>query len=165
MLLVIFDLLCTLITFLLNSIINILFRLRYLCRQCYSSELSPYQRQRLQAERQALLVQRNCILHQITQLDELLQSGTSPSTSIVTPDIQTLPSNSSPSIPSSRNTLQRSTPPRRGVNNRQRSVRIGQPYPIPYTPPRTPEEERRNNVIAWLNVLRLQNQLKDGKSG
>ncbi len=131
MLLVIFDLLCDLITFLLNSIINILFRFRYLCRKCYSTELSQYQRHRLQAERQALLVQRNCILHQITQLEELLQSENSPSTSIVTPEIQNLSSYSSPSIPSSRNALQRSTPPRSGVNSRQRSVRIGQTYPIP----------------------------------
>ncbi len=127
--------------------------------------LSSYQCHRLQAERQALLAQRDYISRQIAQLDELLRSTTGTPNSVITAETETLPVTPSPSIPLQRNASQRSTPPRSGVHNRNRSLRIGQPYPIPYTPPRTPEEERRNNVIAWLNDLRLQNQLKDGKSG
>jgi hypothetical protein len=165
MLLIIFDLLCDIITFLLNCIINIISRLRYLCRRYYSTALSSYQCHRLQAERQALLIQRDYISRQIAQINELLHSTTSPSNSVVTAEIENLPVTPSPSITLQRNASQRSTPPRSGVHHRHRSVRIGHPYPIPYTPPRTPEEERRNNVIAWLNELRLQNQLKDGKPG
>ncbi len=112
-----------------------------------------------------MLVQRDYISRQIGQLDELLQSMTSTPNSVVTAETETLPATPSPSITLQRNASQRSTPLRSGVHNRNRSIRIGQPYPIPYTPPRTPEEERRNNMIAWLNDLRLQNQLKDGKSG
>jgi hypothetical protein len=149
----------------LNCFINIIFRLRYLCRRSYSTALSSYQCHRLQAERQALLVQRDYISRQIAKLDELLQSTTSQTNSVATTEPENLPATPSPSIPSQHNASQRSTPPRSGPHNRRRPVRIGQPYPIPYTPPRTPEEERRNNVIAWLNDLRLQNQLKDGKSG
>ena len=41
------------------------------------------------------------------------------------------------------------------ITSRQRS--IGRPYPIPFSPPRTPEEVRRNNIIEWLNDIRLRN--------
>lgn len=32
------------------------------------------------------------------------------------------------------------------------------PYPLPYTPPRTPEEVRKNNIVNWINEIRAQQQ-------
>jgi hypothetical protein len=49
----------------------------------------------------------------------------------------------------------RNTPPHPRTRS-SRSSSIGVPYPPPFTPPRTPDEERRNSIIAWVNEIRKQ---------
>jgi hypothetical protein len=108
---------------------------------------------RLQEAHSALLFQRADLSRQISEIELLINSITQSSSPAPVPaqDTITIPTSSSliPSPPSTENDT-----PQRRIRRRIRRSGIGRPYPLPFTPPRTPEEIRRNNIVEWINDLR-----------
>ncbi len=121
------DFLCDLILSLLNTITSTFLTVLRLSHQFQSNEPSHQRLTRLQATRSALVIQQEILSRQIASIDELINRFN-----------------------------QHNTPPCPRSRFHTRQPSIGIPYPIPYTPPRTPEEERKNNIIAWVNKLRQQ---------
>jgi hypothetical protein len=121
----------------------------------------------LRAQRSALIAQRDLIQHQIADLDAsinvIIQLSDSNQTSnaLISPQLSR-PHLSSPSSTPTHQTQHHTptTPQRRRTRSTTHPTSTGKPYPIPYLPPRTPEEERRNNIISWVNELRARNHNK-----
>ena len=133
------NLLYDIVLFLLSTIITILSALQRSLQHSRVTVPLPQQLIHLQADRSALVRQQEELSHQIAVLDALIHSLQRSS-----PSIQILP--------------QQISPPRSRGQTTTRHSRIGTPYPLPFNPPPTPEEERRNRIIAWVNDLRKQNQ-------
>lgn len=112
---------------------------------------------RLQAARSALLIQSADIAKRLDDIDVAIQQLNQEQLHSSTETLTT-----SHTIERNTNQLNQSqiqsTPPRVRSRRQNRPSSIGRPYPLPYNPPRTPEEVRRNNIIAWVNDLRNQHQ-------
>jgi hypothetical protein len=153
MILIIFDLLCSIILSLSSIITTVFSRLQHYTRQ-QPFDISPSTPlPRLQEAHSALLLQQADLSRRITELELLITSLTQSASpaSAPTQNITTTLTSPSliPSIPSIENVT-----PQRHLRRRTRHSSVGRPYPLPFTPPRTPEEVRRNNIIEWINDLR-----------
>ncbi len=95
------------------------------------------------------------------KLDATIQRLTDLNLQLQTETPQIFPFVSSPST-NQRSGLQSLTPPqsRRWSSIHQSSIGIS--YPLPFTLPRTPEEERCNTIIVWVNELRVQHIKQHG---
>jgi hypothetical protein len=117
---------------------------------------------KLQATRSVLLQQHADLSWRIADIDAAIASIHQSSNHIQQDFTQQSPVVANPRTMS--HSAQHSTPPRHRQRTIQRPSSIGKPYPLPYTPPPTPEEERRNNIIAWINDLRQQHIDNNGSS-
>jgi hypothetical protein len=114
----------------------------------------------LEAQRSFLLSKRAVIDNQITELDRLLESereATSPDAANHVPKSserhdEAIVTVAIPSISPDRNCQRR--------HGNRVGRRVAQ-FPLPFSPPRTPEEVRRNNIIMWLNEIRARNNNND----
>jgi hypothetical protein len=155
MILILVDFLCNLALLLINTITKILSSTKNIHRTSSSESLEPQQLLLLQETRSALLLQQEEISRQlvviyasIKKLTQLhLNHQNDPSRSI-NPVI----SSSVSAQPESTNI----TPVRRRRRRTTQQLSGCVPYPLPFQPPRTPDEERRNNIVAWINDLRQQ---------
>jgi hypothetical protein len=141
------------VIFLLNTLTNLLFA--YHCH--YSANSLPnntmtQHHSLLQAARATLLRHKDELSRRIEEIDiviQHLQATHRTSVSSTTPD-------SYPSVSLQNNipspNLQR-TPIRNRISNNIRQFRADEPYPLPYRPPRTPDEERKNRIATWVNKL------------
>lgn len=93
----------------------------------------------LQEQRAVLLIRQDSIARQLAVLDEQIHQLT-----VHQDDIPVSPR----------------TPPRSKL---PKQSSIGQPYPLLYIPARTPEEQRRNDIISWVNDLRVRNLTSSDK--
>jgi hypothetical protein len=160
---IVFELFYNLFILLLSIFITIFSRLNDSLKRSSSEESAADKLLRLKNERNALIHQRDQITNQLEAIDTSIQQLSAESNTIITTFDQRLDSSySSPRRAVVVSPTER--PPRPTQRTRQRLTSIGVPYPLPFTPPRTPEEERRNRVVAWVNELRLQNCTKDGDS-
>ena len=117
---------------------------------------------KLQATRSVLLQQQANLSRHIADIDAAIVSLQQPSIPIQ--QVLTQQSSVVANPHMTPHSVQHSTPPRHRRRTIQRPSSIGKPYPLPYTPPPTPEEERRNNIIAWINDLRQQHIDNNGSS-
>jgi hypothetical protein len=119
----------------------------------------------LRAKRSALIAQWDLIQHQIADLDASINVIIQLSDSNQTSNALSSPQLSRPHLspPSSTPTHQTQHPTPttpQWTCSTTHPTSTGKPYPIPYLPPCTPEEERRNNIIIWVNELRARNYNK-----
>ncbi len=154
-------LLCDIFIFLiafLNATLSGIYRL---LQDIYHRYSSGHKITYLRAKHASLLRQQEIIVSQLADIDSAIIEQTQ-STSLVSTVLHrednTPPTSSSEDQPQA--PLVAPTRILRRIINRQSSV--GVPYPLPYTPPRTPEEEHRNNIIIWINELCAQNYKQDG---
>lgn len=142
----ILDLICLLILSFINITITILSAIHRSFQDLQTSEPSHQRLIRLQGVRLALVRQQETITRWLDEINQYIQRDL-----IQSPSLTNQPEN-----------LTSSTPRHTRVQTRQRrsaqSSTIGNPYPLPYTPPRTPEEVRRNNIIEWINDLHQQHK-------
>jgi hypothetical protein len=141
-----FDLLCNLINLIITIITTILSELQNYTRNRPLTRSRHSQLTHLKAEHSALLLQWDNLSQQIADLEALMH--TAGHTFVPTTQPQQKASvPSSLSFPILQNPQTRTTPPR--THNRCRTHRssIGQSYPLPYSPPRTPDEARRNHIV------------------
>ena len=159
-----FALPCDIVIFVLTILILVLFTLYIVVKRVTFRTSTSEKLLHFTEARAAFILQQNNIQKQIDDIDILIQqfSPSSPSVnSTVSQTPETIPLSStnhpavSPPRPPSRSTLRR----------RPRHARIGEPYPLPFNPPRTPEEERQNSVTVWINELRLKNISSNGNTG
>jgi hypothetical protein len=151
-----FDLLCNLINLIITTITTILSELQNYTRNRPLTGSRHTQLTRLQAEHSALLLQWDNLSQQIADLEALMH--TAGHTFVpTTPLQQTASDPSSLSFPTLQNPQTRTTPPRTPTRHCTHRSSIGRPYPLPYSPPRTPDEARRNRIVEWVNELRLKN--------
>jgi hypothetical protein len=134
-----------------------------LLQEIYHRYSSRHKVAYLRALRSSLLRQQEIIVRQLAGIDTILTEQTqltSSARTVLNCDERT----PSTSLSEDQQQSQLVTPTRirQRTGNRQSSIFI--PYPLPYTPPRTPEEERRNNITIWINELRAQNYKQDGTS-
>lgn len=118
---------------------------------------------RLQRERSELVIQRETLPLQITNIESSIQN-------IQKEIIDNRNTDRTPprDTPDQRDLATASSRPLHPINRfrpRGRRSTVVRPYPIPYTPPRTPDEERRNRVVEWLNELRLRQHDRNGNPG
>jgi hypothetical protein len=147
------------IIFLLNTLTNLLFNFHH----HYSTHNLPddtdtQHHRHLQAACATLLRHKDELSRRIEEIDIAIHNlQESPTTSI-----SRLPTEASKAVLSPESTrlqtLQR-TPIRIRTTNNNRQSRANDPYPLPYCPPRTPDEERKNRIVAWVNELRTKNKL------
>jgi hypothetical protein len=151
---ILFDFLIFFITFASNVISS----LRH--RNTPPTESLSIRLQRLQNERSELIIQRENLSIKITDIESSIkdiQLSIADTRNIArTPSRDTLHQRGPDTASSS------SLHPVSRLRPRARRSTVGIPYPTPYTPPRTPEEERRNRVVEWLNELRLQRHAQNG---
>jgi hypothetical protein len=117
---------------------------------------------KLQATRSVLLQQQADLSRRVADIDAAIASIQRSSNPIQ--QELTQQSSAVANLYTTPSSVQHSTPPRHRRRTVQRPSSIGKPYPLPYNPPRTPEEERRNNIVAWINDLRLQHIHTNGSS-
>ncbi len=116
-------------------------------------EASSQQRLLLQAQWAILLTQRDSIDRQLAELD--LSLTPQQQNQIISSPLH----GHSPITDSSLSTRRFSSRTTPATQRRQRSRPNSNsysfaPHPIPFTPPRTPDEVRRNNIVIWLNEIR-----------
>jgi hypothetical protein len=116
---------------------------------------------KLQATRSELLQQQVALSQRLADIDTVIASFQQSSIQPQQDLTQQNPAVASPHTTTT-HLARHSTPPRQRRRTSTKPSSIGKPYPLPYTPPRTPEEERRNNIIAWINDLRQQNINNNG---
>ncbi len=142
---ILLDLLCNFILVILNACITLLFAIFCSLQSLQSTDSSNRQHLRLQASRSLLVLQQEEISRWLEEIDTSIRN--SEQQSDIRPQSIISPSTSPQTTP---------------IRSRQRTFRqlssIGRPYPLPFNPPRTPEEVRRNNIVAWLNDIRSQNK-------
>ncbi len=152
MILILFDLLCSIILVLSSVITTVFSRLQNYIRQQTFNISSSISLPRLQEAHSALLLQQDELSQQNTELELLINSITQSLSSTLAPTQNTTttptPSSLIPSLISTDTNT-----PQRSLWHRIRCSSIGRPYPLPFTPPRTPEELRRNNIVEWINDL------------
>lgn len=128
------------------SIVTILLTLSMSLQQ-YSTRLpsaaSIIQRQHaLKAQRSFLLAKRALLDQQIVEIDNMLNDPSS------SPPNQTTTESANSAVTSPTQCRQRSSA--------RRSKATTSYHRLPFSPPRTPEEVRRNNIIIWINEMRAQ---------
>jgi hypothetical protein len=151
---------CDILHFLLTHLLVFISKIRYYIDQLNLINVQDIQLRKLRVQQSVLIAQRDLLQQQIdsitVSIDSIIASTESPSTSQVVPiSSAPIPSDHQqlPQLPPSTSTPQQSTARRRIA---RRHYKVGEPYPLPYTPPKTPEEQRRNNIVAWINELRSQ---------
>jgi hypothetical protein len=153
MILILVDLLCSIILSLSSIITTVFSRLqKYIKQQTF--DVSPnISLTRLQEAHSALLLQRADLSRQISEIELLINSIIQSPSPAPEPaqETNTIPTSLSliPATPTTENNT-----PQRHIRRRSRRSGIGRPYPLPFTPPRTPEEVRRNNIVECINDLR-----------
>jgi hypothetical protein len=167
MITILLHLFCDFLRFFLISIIHCITIFQSYMRSLHSMDSLATQLQKLQAKRSTLLAQCDSLQQQIAHLDASITciNRLSTSISLTSPESQEQVTNFSAmstqrisSIPpNSTNFPPQHTPQRRNYRPNTCRSFIGEPYPLPFTPPRTPEEKCRNNIIIWVNELRSQN--------
>ncbi len=100
----------------------------------------------LQAIRASLLRQQEIIISQLANIDAAIIEQTQ-STSLAITEL-----NREDNMPSTSSSEDQTQAPQFIPTRTRRR----------YTPPRTPEEEHRSNIIVWVNELRAQNNKQDG---
>ena len=142
-------LLCDVIFYLLYVIAKILPSSHHSNQPTIDNDTVQQQLIQLRDDHSALLLQCEDISRRLTNIEESLQWLTQISLPVDTQGNQhsTVQLSTSDHFPKS---SLLATPPRR-----RRPSSVGIPYPLPFIPPRTPEEIRRNNIIAWVNDMRL----------
>jgi hypothetical protein len=141
------------VIFLLNTLTNLLFTYY----RHYSANSLPYDNvnqhySHLQAARETLLHHKDELSRRIEEIDSAIkhiQEFPVTSFSSTTQD-------SSPSVPLSTtipSPILQQTPPRTRISHNNRHLSAVKPYPLPYCPPRTPDEERKNRIVTWVNEL------------
>jgi hypothetical protein len=161
MLMITFDYLCNIVIIILTSIANALIIIKNFLRRFQLPETPDQQLVRYQTRRSELLAQRDEISRQITDLDIAIQDIHRS----VSSEQRALPQRTFTSLSPIRTSghgISHNTTPRSERRPRIRHPSIGIPYPLPFNPPRTPEEERRNSIIVWVNELRARNNMQDG---
>jgi hypothetical protein len=145
------------VIFLLNTLTNLLFAYhRHYSANSLPNDTVTQHHCHLQAARVTLLCHKDEISHRIEEIDiaiQHIQASHTTSVSSTIPDSS--PVVSFPNIIPSPN-LQRK-PIRRRLSTNNRQIRADEPYPLPYRPPRTPDEERKNRIVTWVNELRSRN--------
>ncbi len=105
-----------------------------------------------------MLLQQEELSHQIAEIEATIQRLTqsvSNTQNMINPtSYSNILSSASPQL-----ILTNITP----LRQRRWQTSIGEPYPLPFRPPRTPEVEHHNNIITWINELWLQNYSKNGE--
>lgn len=159
----IIDLLFNFLIFVFTITFNIISYLYRLTRESLLSESSSARLHRLVKEHSELVVQRENISIKIANVEASINNIKA-----------TLANNKNNTHTPPRDTLHKpysdtvSLIPPNSLNSghpRIRQTTIGKPHPLPYTPPRTPDEEQRNRIVAWVNKLRLQQHNYNGNSG
>jgi hypothetical protein len=119
----------------------------------------------LQETRSALLRQQDEVSHQLEVIESTIQHLTY-SASQDKQDINqfTMSTPSSVILETVQSSQCTTTPLRQRRRRTLRQTNIGEPYPLPFSSPRTPEEVRRNNIVVWLNEIRSQHQNNHGNS-
>ena len=150
------DLLRDLIVFLLNTITTLVSAIHHSERQLKQGETIQEERARLQVARSALVLQQADITRRIDDIDVAIQQLNQRYSAVQSdpPPPSNTPLQQSTNLQS---VPTPSTPPNVRSRIQHRVSSIGRPYPLPYTPPRTPEEQRRNNIINWVNEMRKRN--------
>ncbi len=151
------DILCDVIFHLFNTITNLLSTVRSSDQRLNQGETVQQQLVRLQAARSALIIQSTDIAKRLDDIDVAIQKLNQEQLHTQAETLKTSHTIERQTNPPHQSQLQ-STPPRVRSRKQNRQSSIGPLYPLPYTPPRTPEEVRRNNIIAWVNDLRNQHQ-------
>jgi hypothetical protein len=159
-----FELSCDIELLVLTILILVLFMVYISSKRVLHRKSTSEKLIHLTEVRTALLLQQDSIQKQIENIDIVIQQLSSeslPVNSTVSQTPESIPLTSenhtavSPPRPQSQTILRR----------RPRHTRIGEPYPLPFNPPRTPEEERQNSVTVWINELRLKNISSNGNTG
>ena len=155
--LLLLDVLSDLILFLLNTSTTILLSLYRSTDTTTNRNQSSQNIVHLHVARSVLLLQKDAIQRRIEAIDESIKlfhqlSNTQDSAETTAQSAAVLQHETS-HLP-----VEQRTPPRNRTRSNTRYTNIGKPYPLPYTPPRTPDEERRNRIIEWVNDLRKQHR-------
>jgi hypothetical protein len=145
---VLLDLLCNVILIILNTCITLFFAIYRSLQRLQSTDLSNHQLLRLQASRSLLVIQQEEISRWLEEIDTSIQHSEHQSDNTI---------HQQPAI--SPSTSPQTTPLRSRQRMFHQNTSSGHPYPLPFNPPRTPEEVRSNNIVAWLN--NLHNQYKE----
>jgi hypothetical protein len=156
-----FDYLCNIVIIIISSIANTLILIKNYLRRFQLPETLDQQIIRYQTRRSELLAQRDEISRQLTDIDNAIQNLHR----LASTEQRATPQRTSTYLSPIRTSSHRSsqtTTPNSARRPRIRHSSIGIPYPLPFNPPRTPEEERRNSIIIWVNELRARNNIKDG---
>lgn len=133
---------------LINTITKLLSSIQSL-HQASSSNKPFNQTAHLQETRTALILQQEEISRRIAEIEDQIQSLTKSTTQDQAKNCPTTITDSP--LTQTNQPIESITTP---IRRRRRPTSIGKPYPLPFIPPRTPEEERRNNVISWINDIR-----------
>jgi hypothetical protein len=149
-------LLCAIISFLINTQSQLSLAIHHLLQFLLSDKPRNQQNNWLHATHTALLTHRDIISRQIEATDTLLQSLLALTNQHQRPQNTNSPLRGQQQLHSQLAHVTNASP-RRPFNNTSRQRSIGRPYLIPFSPPRTPEEVQRNNIIEWLNNIRSRN--------
>ncbi len=163
MLTILFDFLCDIVIVLITTIKNILFIVKDSFRPLLTNKPAHSQLLHLQTERSVLLVQQDHISQGIADLDTTIQHLLDLTSSRHNAPTNFPPADSSP-FRTSHLMISQNTPQPTRNRNRTHPMSVGVPYPLPFTPPHTPEEIQHNSIIVWVNELRLKNHSHNGNS-
>jgi hypothetical protein len=158
MIIIILALLTDIITLLIIFFTKVSSFIQHLIALAPTIGSAPHQLLCLRAQRSALVIQRDILVRQLTDIEDsiaLLEQASTPSSTA--PISMQPPSSLVPTtdlIPTSPQRSYRSP-------SRVRCQPTGRLHPLPYTPPRTPEEVRRNEVTLWINDLITKNNNKN----
>ncbi len=147
----IFDLLCHVVLSLLYSITALLPILYCSFIKFYGNEPPYLQLRFLKSFHDALVFQGEDILWQVAELDTIIHHMY---TSICpSPTVQHLFTSSATQHITMYPDSMPITPTRLCRRRHSHQHSVGRPYPLPFTPARTPDEEHRNSIIEWVNNL------------
>jgi hypothetical protein len=151
---------CDTLQFILTHLLTYISKIQGYVLQLNIIDVQDIQLRKLRVQQSVLTAQRDLIQHQLDSTTVTIDSIVERTARHHTTQIHSSSNASAssdqqqiPLLPLSDSTPQQSTVRRRCS---RWHYKVGEPYPLPYTPPRTPEEQRRNNIIAWVNELRSQ---------
>ncbi len=162
MILILLDFLRDLALLITNTITKIISSASSVQQQL-GNGLAPENITHLQETRSALLRQQVEVSRQLEVIENTIQRLTDSASQDIQ-DLNRIPtSNQSLVTPETVQSMKsNSTPLRQRRRRTLRQTNIGEPYPLPFSSPRTPEEARHNNIIIWLNDIRSRNQNHHG---
>jgi hypothetical protein len=162
MILILLDFLRDLALLIINTITKIISSASSVHQQS-GNGLEPENINHLQETRSALLRQQDEVSCQLEVIETTIQRLTY-SASQDKQDLNQLTTSTPSSVilETVQSTQSNITPLRQRRRRTLRQTNIGEPYPLPFSSPRTPEEVRHNNIVIWLNEIRSQHQNNHG---